>query len=51
MDADAAAAAAQDPAVAAEMGGDIPADDSQLSDEEVMAVLQSMVESGEIAPE
>lgn len=39
-DAAAAAEAAQNPEAAAAMGGEIPADDSQLSDEEVMAVIQ-----------
>lgn len=33
------------------MGGEIPADDSQLTDEEVMGVLQEMVQAGEISPE
>ena len=33
------------------MGGEIPADDSQLTDEEVMSVLQEMVQAGEISPE
>lgn len=51
VDGAAADAAAMDPAVAAEMGGEIPANDSEITDEEVMAVIQELVESGQISPE
>lgn len=51
VDAAAADQAMGDPAMAEQMGGAIPADDSQITDEEVMGVIQQMVESGEISPE
>lgn len=51
VDAAAADQAAADPAMAEAMGGEIPANDSDITDEEVMQVIQSMVQSGELAPE
>lgn len=49
MDGDAMATAAQDPAAQAEMGDSaIPADDSQVTDEEIMAAIQALLESGEV---
>lgn len=52
MDGEMMANAAEDPAVQQAMGGDaIPADDTQVSDEEIMSAIQALFESGQVSEE
>lgn len=52
VDGEMMANAAEDPAVQQAMGGDaIPADTTQVSDEEVMAAIQALYESGQVTEE